>query len=760
MESNMDKSDKTKICYGCMGKVPKSGICPCGWRYDYNQEERETLLAPGTLLSNGQYLIGRVLGRGGFGITYLGRQQDGLGLKIAIKEYFPKKLARRQMSSSPALLPRYQQGMTQAQQAVQQARYENGRNGFIEEARRLVTFNELPAIVSVLGYFEENNTAYIVMEYVDGIDLQHYMMQRGRTLNLQEVKQFIIPIAEDLYKVHQTGMIHRDISPDNIMVSRNGSVKLIDFGASVHQGEEEEVRVLRKNGFAPLEQYENSAENLGPWTDVYALCATMYMLLSGKILQDARDREVEDTFQTLKSMNIMVPRRMDRLIKKGLSLNWRKRFRSMKELAGQLKRVRSNWHLWSWTGAGIGLVAGISAFFVGYFFLYWQKPQIRQTSVEFYAASVMDEADRQESETEKSFAASAAAYAVYDDLVYIRYVFENGAIMLVRSPVGTDDFSQVEYVTDGDFEHFCVYDGYLYWIGLQDHCIYRANLSEMEQREAEGRSIEGLKEAGILEKISGTLEYTQHGFYIEDGYLYLMEEDGGVFELRRMSVDGREQYGTSLDLCLTNYLFCGGFVFFTTKEAQETVLWRMRLDGCYYEELNRYSGDIPAMVPSGDKLYYLVNGEEEGYLGCIGFNGAESSILVRKNNQDLQYCSMTGIVDDNHIYYTCSIEGSEVLNNLYCYSIKEGSNRQISSECGRYIATSDEIPYIIFASMDGSEIRQMNKDGSNPRVMRETDGSSGVLEKVDITSLEIIRNHVYYLDGDNVAYKEIESEEL
>jgi len=767
-----------------MGEVPESGCCSCGWQNTYNEEERETFLAPGTLLNHGQYLIGRALGRGGFGITYLGRQQDGLGLKVAVKEYFPRKLAMRRMSRSPALLPLQSPETAQAKQAVLRERYEAGRAGFIEEAKRLAAFNELSAIVSVLGYFEENNTAYIVMEYVDGIDLQHYMLQMGRTLTVPEVKQLILPLAEDLDKVHKAGIIHRDISPDNIMVSRSGGVKLIDFGASVSRRDEEEVKVLRKNGFAPLEQYEASGDKLGPWTDIYALCATMYMLLSGKALQDARDRQTADTYQTLNALNIMVPGRLDRLLKKGLRQDWRERWPSMKVLAGQMKKVRCDKRLRGWAGAGAGLGFSLAACIAGIFFLYDVHPQVRQTDAEVYAASLLEMdgkpaagsiwagdgminiglgafgTDGSKITEENAAASSATAYAVYDGLVYIRYVFEDGVIMLARSPVGTDDFQQVEYVTDGKFGQFCVWGDHLFFMGLEDHCIYRVSLSELMGLEDVERPIERLWEAGRLEKVSGSLGDVRYGFYIEEGYLYTMVEGPDSFELRRISVDGTRQYCTELALKLTNLLFREDYVFFTTKEGGESVLQRMRLDGCYHEELARYEGDIPAMVASGDRLYYLLNGAEESYLGSIGLNGAEADVLVRKNNQDLQYCSMTGIVDDNNIYYTCSVEGSEMLNNLYCFSLEEGNNRQISSECGRYIATSDEIPYIIFASMDGKEIRQMNKDGSNPRVMREADGGTGILETVDITSLAIIRDHVYYLDGENVAYKEIISEDI
>lgn len=333
-------NETVKICYGCMSKIELGQSCSCGWKYDYSQEEQEQLLPPGTLLNRGTYQIGRKLGQGGFGVTYLGRQQDELGMKVTIKEYFPRKLTYRQNSISGELKPLYKSGMTSHDREYVQEKFLKGKSGFIEEAKRLLEFNELPAIVSVMGYFEENNTAYIVMEYIDGIDLYQYMKRQGRTLTLAEVKNFLLPVMEDLYKVHQSGVIHRDISPDNIMVTQSGRVKLIDFGASVNQEAEEQVSVLRKNGFAPLEQYDASGSELGPWTDVYALCATAYVLLSGKMLQDARDRQYFDHYQTLRSMGIRVPGAMDAMLRKGTAMESKKRYQDMRTLAKALHKVK------------------------------------------------------------------------------------------------------------------------------------------------------------------------------------------------------------------------------------------------------------------------------------------------------------------------------------------------------------------------------------------------------------------------------------
>lgn len=745
-------SDNVRICYGCMNKVYGNNICSCGWEYNYTREEAENLLPPGTILNNGTYQIGRKLGQGGFGITYLGMQRNELGLKVAIKEYYPRKLVYRNSAYSYNILLKTAQDC--------KYRFEKGREGFIEEAKRLVGFNELSSIVSVLGYFEENNTAYIVMEYINGIDLYHYMQNIGRTLTLREVCKFIYPIMDDLHKVHQAGVVHRDISPDNIMLSKSGNVKLIDFGAAVSQETEEEIKVLKKNGFAPLEQYDASGSQLGPWTDVYALCATIYTLLSGKIIPDARDRKFFDKYQSLRSQSIMVPKRLDKILKKGLAVDYQKRYQSTKELAVSYQKVRERKFLSSWIIAAGSFCIGVFAIWTG-----WNK--VYQNRVIPVIENVVAQGTiKEETEIKLQQVKSASSYAVYDDMVYIRYVFEDGTIMLARSPIGTNNFEQVEYVTDGDFGQFCVYKGYLYFLMQQDKCLYRADISQITQTPDEQQRIEVWKEQQKLQKISSQKINTDFNFYIIEDYIYAInkkQETTNKYEVLKMSLDGSQRYATNQELQLTNCLVNNGYLYFTTKEEEETILYRVRADGSYYEELGRYKGDIPAMVIGKTKLYYLFNAlqdDMESYLGCIGFDGTDDKILAVKNNKELKYCYMTGIVDDNTIYYTCSIEGEEMENHLYCYSLLDNSNKQISSECGRYIATSDTIDYIIFASMDGKEIRQMNKDGSNPKIMKEEDGSIGIQEQVDITSLEIIQDHVYYLDGQNVAYKKIEKEEL
>lgn len=734
-------SEDIKRCYGCMKELT-GDICSCGWRCNYTREESLVLLAPGTLLGHGQYQIGRKIGQGGFGITYIGAQQDRLGIRVAIKEYFPKKLVHRNICTSNEVFPNDPPGMSREDAMDIRIRFERGKQAFIEEARRLAGFNELPSIVSVLGYVEENNTAYIVMEYIDGIDLQRFMQNMGRTLTFQEVRKYVFPIMKDLDQVHKSGIIHRDISPDNIMITHNGNAKLIDFGASVSQ-EEGEIKILRKNGFAPLEQYETSGGHLGPWTDVYAFCATIFMLLTGHVPQDARERKEQDQLPAFRDMQLILPGSLEKILKKGLAIEYKKRWQSMYELSRRLNKVRDYRKLRYMLDSAV--LCGISIAVISVSTRYF----VEENALPYYDRQGVDSRPAQEKEYEGKQMDSTSDYAVFDGLVYIRYTFEDGLTMLARSPVGADDISEVEYVTDGPVGNFCVYEDQLYLISAQEQCMYRVNLED---------------DAKEWVKVSQEAIDQDFPFCITDGYIYaLLENEDGSHEIQRTSLNGDVCEITQLSLPLLLCSFYRGYIYMTTEEEGETVLSRMKMDGTYYEVLARFQGNIPAMIMEDGNIYYLFNSateEQDSYVGCMEINGVQNRALVCLNNRDLEYCYMTGVVDGNHIYYTCSSGGTEMMNNLYCYSVSDGSNRQISSECGRYVATSDEIDCIIFASSDGSEIRRMNKDGSNPRVMREADGSTGVQKEVDITSLAIIYDHVYYLDGGNVAYKQIINDEI
>ena len=210
----------SRRCVGCMKMKEQSPVCEhCGYNEYVPNESHQ--LPVGTILQ-GRYQIGKQLGQGGFGITYIGWDMS-LETPVAIKEYYPGSFVSRDCSVTLAV--------TCSGSNVADL-FAHNRDRFLREARILARLSHVPGIVRVQNLFAENNTAYIVMEYVEGIDLKHYIRLQNRVLTVQEAFAVLRPVMYALSKVHEAELVHRDISPDNIMIQRDGSAKLLDFGAA------------------------------------------------------------------------------------------------------------------------------------------------------------------------------------------------------------------------------------------------------------------------------------------------------------------------------------------------------------------------------------------------------------------------------------------------------------------------------------------------------------------------------------------------
>lgn len=317
-------NDISKLCLGCMEEKGDGKFCPkCGYA-EGTPAESPLHLKPGTILKE-HYLIGRVLGHGGFGITYLAYDIN-LGYKLAIKEYFPQGMATR--STENTAISVYS-GNTKEQ-------FEYGLEKFIDEGRTLARFDDIPEIVTAKDFFKENGTAYLVMSYIDGITLKKYAEQNGGKLPLDAVLTLMLPIMKALETVHKAGILHRDISPDNIYITKNFNVKLLDFGAARYAiGEHSKsLSVLLKPGYAPVEQYKAKG-NQGPWTDVYAVGATIYRILTGITPPDALDRLDEDTISKPSEMGVVIGLQYEQAIMKALSVRIADRFQSMEEFEAE-----------------------------------------------------------------------------------------------------------------------------------------------------------------------------------------------------------------------------------------------------------------------------------------------------------------------------------------------------------------------------------------------------------------------------------------
>jgi serine/threonine protein kinase len=273
--------DFSHICPNCCKESGDGGgYCPvCGT--DAADIKNEEFCVPAGSVLLDRYFVGKVIGQGGFGITYLGYDAK-LKTKIALKEYFPHGYAFRELHKDKHTVYSLSGEKTEF--------YNRGIEKFIGEARRLAQFSGSPGIVNVRDYFNENNTAYIVMEFVEGEPLEDILEKRGRLSEAETIAIFQ-PILKTLQKVHAAGILHRDIAPDNIMVEPDGTARLIDFGAAVEVDESAKTSAaVIKHFYVPEEQYDSNRRRQGPWTDVYALSATIFRAIEGKNLPDALER--------------------------------------------------------------------------------------------------------------------------------------------------------------------------------------------------------------------------------------------------------------------------------------------------------------------------------------------------------------------------------------------------------------------------------------------------------------------------------------
>lgn len=313
------------LCMGCMEDKGTAEICPhCGYS-EGTPPSAPQHLPPGTIL-NGRYLLGRVLGQGGFGITYLAWDLS-LETKLAIKEYMPRDCATRSA----------EQTMVSVYSGEARTQFDYGLEKFLDEAKILIKFNSHPGIVSVRDFFKENGTAYLVMYYLEGITFKEYLQCQGGRVPFDTALKIMIPIMDVLRELHQHNLLHRDISPDNIYITKDRQVKLLDFGAARQAiGEHSKsLSVVLKPGYAPEEQYRTKGRQ-GPWTDIYAVAATLYRAIAGEVPPESLDRIEEDTLMPPSRLGVAIDPRTEAALLQALSVRAADRFRSMREFQAAL----------------------------------------------------------------------------------------------------------------------------------------------------------------------------------------------------------------------------------------------------------------------------------------------------------------------------------------------------------------------------------------------------------------------------------------
>ena len=315
------------LCYNCFKeKTEGEEPCPhCGFDLSENVKKYPVALRAGTLL-NGRYLIGRVLGQGGFGITYVAYDQN-LGSRVAVKEYMPGEMAARPDGKTVSPM---------AGNREEEFRY--GRERFQEEARTLAKFTGQPGIAGATDYFDENGTSYFVMEYVEGISFKTYIANEGGKISIEEALDVMIPVLRALTAVHAEGIIHRDVTPDNIYITKDGNVKLLDFGSARYSlgDKSKSLDVILKVGYAPKEQYTRRGRQ-GPYTDVYSCAACLYAAITGFLPPESLDRLEKDEMVPPSRQGIGIPLYLERAILKGLAVQPEDRFQTAGEFLEALE---------------------------------------------------------------------------------------------------------------------------------------------------------------------------------------------------------------------------------------------------------------------------------------------------------------------------------------------------------------------------------------------------------------------------------------
>lgn len=269
----------------------------------------------GKTFGGGRYIVERVLGIGGFGITYYVKHVE-LGIHYAVKEFFISGKCIRESDRSTVLL-----------QNINQSRYDKLKKRFADEARTLVALNN-PHVVKVIDIFEENNTSYIVMEYVPGITLQQKVDSEGK-MSIPEAINCIGQLAEAVSYIHDKHVLHRDIKPDNVMLTPDNRVVLVDFGSArefVNDEVQNQTAILT-HGYAPIEQYSSNGKK-GNYTDIYALGGVFYFALTGEKPMDATTRTY-DEIKSPKDLNPDIPEAVNNTIMKAMAMKPEDRYQTV-----------------------------------------------------------------------------------------------------------------------------------------------------------------------------------------------------------------------------------------------------------------------------------------------------------------------------------------------------------------------------------------------------------------------------------------------
>lgn len=313
-----------RICPSCFQDQLESEVCrKCGHRME--QDQLPYTLKPGTIL-NERYIMGIVLGRGGFGITYKAFDVETQRI-CAIKEFYPKYIGMARIDGETV----------RVLNLSEQSKFEQGKRRFVEEADTLFHIQRYPYIVPIYNRFEENNTYYYVMKYVDGMNLRKYVLGKRHIYPVNEAVNVVARLGSTLQSVYEReGLIHRDISPENIMIDREGEYTLIDFGSAKSVRRRQDYSIVLKRGFAPPEQYSETTPQ-GSYTDVFALAGTFYFMVTGKMVANSEERlDKPEIYIPLEKTGISVEENISKAVDHALMLNYKERTQTIQDFLNEL----------------------------------------------------------------------------------------------------------------------------------------------------------------------------------------------------------------------------------------------------------------------------------------------------------------------------------------------------------------------------------------------------------------------------------------
>lgn len=310
------------FCISCFKSLNDSGRCPYCGRVQQEEKRVHHGLAVGTVLNN-RYLVGEILGFGGFGVIYKVFDTQ-LNQVFAIKEFFPNAISTRVPGTKDLIVYKKEE-------------FEFSKQNFIEEAKNTGKFFNSKNIVKVFGYFEENNTVYYIMEYLDGISLKDFISQNGGSLDMENAIEITNGILDGLKEIHEAGFVHCDIAPDNIMLTIDNRIVIHDLGAAKYSSlNTENNEIVVKMGYSPPEQYQSNSP-IGEYTDMYSVGAILYKMLTGVLPDESLDRESEDTLVLPSKINSSIPKNLDRVCMRAMALDVGLRLQNVNQFQAGLK---------------------------------------------------------------------------------------------------------------------------------------------------------------------------------------------------------------------------------------------------------------------------------------------------------------------------------------------------------------------------------------------------------------------------------------